>query len=99
MKDVFLVHLTLPENFNSEMWDVIPAQRRMVNDLLENRVILNYSLDMDRRNLWIFMESTNINEVNAIIKKFPIIKFVTIRIHELAFYDSAPVGLPELILN
>jgi hypothetical protein len=54
---------------------------------------------MDRRNLWIFMEATDINEVNSIIKKFPIIKFVTIRIHELAFYDSAPVGLPELILN
>lgn len=99
MKDVFMVHLSLPEHFNSEMWDVIPAQRNMVNQLMEKRVILNYSLDMDRRNLWIFMEANDINEVNSIIKKFPIIKFVTIRIHELAFYDSAPVGLPELILN
>lgn len=94
-----MVHLTLPEHFNNEMWDIIPAQRNMVNELLEKRTILNYSLDMDRRNLWIFMEATDVNEVHAIIKKFPIIKFVKIRIHELAFYDSAPVGLPELILN
>lgn len=99
MKDVFMVHLTLPEHFNSEMWDVIPSQRTLVNDLMENRVILNYSLDMERRNLWIFLEAKDITEVNAIIKQFPIIKFVTIRIHELAFHDSAPVGLPELILN
>ncbi len=99
MKDVFMVHFTLPEHFSSEMWDVIPTQRVMVNDLLEKRVILNYSLDMDRRNLWIFMEATDIKEVNSIIKKFPIIKFVKIRIHELAFYDTAPVGLPEIIMN
>ncbi len=99
MKDVYMVHLSLPEHFNSEMWDVIPAQRVMVNDLMERRLILSYSLDMDRRNLWIFMEAADVIEVNNLIKKFPIIKFVKIRIHELAFYDAAPVGLPELILN
>lgn len=94
-----MVHFTLPDHFNSEMWDVIPAQRLMVNDLLEQRVILNYSLDMDRRNLWVFMAAADLFEVNAIIKKFPIFKFVSIRIHELAFYDTAPIGLPDLILN
>lgn len=99
MKDVFLVHLSLPEHFNSEMWDIIPAQRNYVNTLMEERTILNYSLDMDRRNLWIFIEATDLNQVNSIIKKFPIIKFVTIRIHELAFHDTAPTGLPELNLN
>lgn len=99
MKDVFMVHFTLPDHFNSEMWDVIPAQRLMVNNLLEKRVILNYSLDMDRRNLWVFMEAKDLQDVNQIIKKFPIMKFVTVRIHELAFYDTAPIGLPELILN
>lgn len=99
MKDVFMIHFTLPEHFNSEMWDVIPAQRLVVNDLLEKRVILNYSLDMDRRNLWVFMEGKDMQEINNIIRSFPIMKFVTVRIHELAFYDTAPVGLPELILN
>lgn len=94
-----MIHFTLPDHFNSEMWDVIPAQRLMVNELLEQRVILNYSLDMDRRNLWVFMAAADLFEANAIIKKFPIFKFVTVRIHELAFYDSAPIGLPDLILN
>lgn len=99
MKDVFLVHFTLPEHFNSEMWDVIPAQRQHVNELMEQRTILNYSLDMDRRNLWVFIEATDLQEVNNITKKFPIMKFVKMRIHELAFYDTAPVGLPDLIMN
>jgi hypothetical protein len=99
MKDVFMIHFTLPEHFNSEMWDVIPAQRVVVNELLEKRVILNYSLDMDRRNLWLFMEGKDMQEINSIIRSFPIMKFVKVRIHELAFYDTAPIGLPELILN
>jgi hypothetical protein len=99
MKDVFMIHFTLPEHFNSEMWDVIPAQRVVVNELVEKRVILNYSMDMERRNLWVFMEARDLKEVNSIIKTFPIMKFVTVRIHELAYYDTAPVGLPELILN
>lgn len=72
---------------------------RSGNELLEKRVILNYSLDMDRRNLWVFMEGKDMAEINSIIRSFPIMKFVTVRIHELAFYDTAPVGLPELILN
>ncbi len=54
---------------------------------------------MDRRNLWVFMEGKDMAEINSIIRSFPIMKFVTVRIHELAFYDTAPVGLPELILN
>lgn len=99
MRDVYMVHLTLPDFFSSEMWGLIPAQRAMVNDLIEKRVILNYSLDMERKNLWIYMQAKDLIEINSIVKKFPIIKFVKIRIHELAFHDSAPVGLPELFLN
>jgi hypothetical protein len=99
MKDVFMVHFTLPEHFNNEMWDIIPAQRTVVNELLEKRTILNYSLDMERRNLWVFMEASDMQEVNTIIKSFPILKFVKTRIHELAFYDTAPIGLPDLIMN
>jgi hypothetical protein len=34
-----------------------------------------------------------------ILSTFPIIKYVKTTIHELAFYDTAPVGMPELILN
>jgi hypothetical protein len=54
---------------------------------------------MDRRNLWVFIEAADLQEVNNITKKFPIMKFVKMRIHELAFYDTAPVGLPDLIMN
>ncbi len=99
MKERFLIHFTLPDYFDKEMWDSIPAQRNMVNRLMEERVILNYSMDMERRHLWIFLEAEDLASANKLVKKLPISKFVKIRIHELAFFDSAPVGLPELYLN
>ncbi|MDO8998953.1 MAG: hypothetical protein Q7W45_04235 [Bacteroidota bacterium] len=99
MKDVFLVHIILPEVFTAKFWDLIPKQTKRINDLLENRVILNYSLDMERKNVWVFMEAKDEKTVMDILSTFPIIKDVKINIHELAFYDAAPIGMPELIMN
>ena len=45
MKDVFLVHITLPDIFTPKFWELVPKQTKRINDLLEKRVILNYSLD------------------------------------------------------
>ncbi|MDI9341616.1 MAG: hypothetical protein QM534_13680 [Sediminibacterium sp.] len=99
MKDVFLVHIRLPEVFTTTLWSLVPKQRERINKLLEERVVLNYSLDMERKNVWAFIEARSENELMDILATFPIIKYVRIDIHELAFYDSAPVGLPDLIMN
>lgn len=99
MKDVFLVNLKLPELFSKELYDLIPEQRTLINKLLENKTVLSYALDMDRKNVWIYIEAVSEQEVMDVLSTFPIIKYVKANIHELAFYDSAPVGMPDLILN
>jgi hypothetical protein len=99
MKDVFLVHITLPDFFSPRFWELVPKQTKRINDLLEKRVILNYSLDMERKNVWVFIEAKNEQAVMDILSTFPIIKDVKISIHELAFHDTAPIGLPDLIMN
>lgn len=71
----------------------------MINDLLEQRIVLSYSLDMERQNLWVFVEAKSEKGVMDIISNFPIINEVKVEIKELAFYDSSPMGLPELIMN
>lgn len=99
MKDVFLVNLKLPEVFSKELYDLIPEQRAIINKLLENKTVLSYALDMDRKNVWIYIEAVSEQEIMDVLSTFPIIKYVKTNIHELAFYDTAPVGMPELILN
>ncbi len=99
MKDVFLVHITLPDVFSKSFYDLIPLQRDLINDLLEKRIVLSYSMDMERKNVWVFMEAANEKAVMDILSTFPIIKQIKISIHELAFHDTAHTVLPDLIMN
>jgi len=99
MKDVFLVHIILPDFFSQKFYELIPKQRILINQLLEKRIVRSYSLDMERKNLWVYIEAISEQDVMDILSTFPIIKQVKVNIHELAFFDSAPVSLPDLILN
>ena len=99
MDEVFLVHITLPEVFTGEIYELIPQQRTLINDLMEKRVVLSYSLDMVRRNIWAFVEARDQEHLMSILSTFPIIAHVGLHIHELAYHDSAPLSLPDLIMN
>ncbi len=99
MKNAFYVHIILPDVFSKQFYDLIPKQREVINRLMEKRIVLSYSLDMDRKNVWAFIEAKNETEVMDILSTFPIIRFIKISIHELAFYDSARVSFPDLIMN
>jgi hypothetical protein len=97
--ETFQVHIKLPDVFTKRFAALIPAQRDRVNQLMDARVILNYALDMERANLWVTMQAKNQTEIMDVLATFPIIKDVKVEIFELAFFDSAPMGLPELIMN
>ena len=55
--DTFQVHVKLPEVFTRRFAALIPQQRERVNQLMEERVILNYALDMDRTQLWVTLQA------------------------------------------
>lgn len=97
--NTFQVHIKLPDIFTRRFAALIPQQRERVNQLMEERVILNYALDMDRSQLWVTMQAKDQEAVMDVLSTFPIIKDVKVEIFELAFFDSAPMGLPELIMN
>jgi len=97
--DTFQVHIKLPDIFTRRFAALIPQQRERVNQLMEERTILNYALDMDRSQLWVTMQAKDQEAVMDILATFPIIKDVKVEIFELAFFDTAPMGLPELNMN
>jgi len=99
MKEVFLVHIQLPDVFSFEFYELIPRQREVINNLMERRIILNYSLDMERKNVWAVFEVKDETELLTELNTFPIIDDVKFEIHELAFHNAAPVDLPDVILN
>jgi len=97
--DTFQVHIKLPEIFTKRFVSFIPQQRQLVTELLEKRIILNYALSMDRSNLWVTIQAKNQLAVMDILATFPIINDVKVEIFELAFFDSAHIGMPEIIMN
>lgn len=97
--ETFQVHIKLPDIFTRRFAALIPMQRDRVNQLMESRTILNYALDMERNNIWVTMQGKNQEEIMDVLATFPIIKDVKVEIYELAFFDAAPIGLPELIMN
>ncbi len=99
MKSSFLVHMVLPEIFSTKFMALIPQHRQLINQLMEKNIIRSYSLDMERHNVWTFIDAKDEKEVMDIISTFPIINDVKVTVHELAFYDFAPAGMPELIMN
>jgi hypothetical protein len=99
MKNTYLVHIILPDVFTSAFYLLLPEQRDLVNKLMESRTIMSYSLDMERKNIWTFIEAASEDELMDLLSSFPIIKHVKVRIHELAYHDEAPFALPELIMN
>jgi hypothetical protein len=99
MKEVFLVHITLPDVFTQELYDLVPRQRELINRLLEKRIVLNYSLDMERKNIWVFFEVKDRTELGLILGSFPTIDGIHVTIHEMAFHDVAPLPMPDPIMN
>jgi hypothetical protein len=99
MKEVYLVHIFLPEEFTSSFSEILNGQRERVKELMESRVLLSYSLDMDRRHVWAFFETDDRDQLTAVLDSLPVFKQVKYIIHELAFHNVAPISLPELILN
>ncbi len=93
------MHILLPDVFTLEFYELIPRQRKVINKMLERRIILNYSLDMERKNVWAIFEVKNEDELIRELNTFPIIDEVSYQVHELAFYNTAPVNLPDVILN
>ncbi|MDI1353361.1 MAG: hypothetical protein PSX36_00490 [bacterium] len=99
MKDVFLVHFILPEVIGPGFYALIPKHRQRIQELLEKRILLSYALDMDRKNVWAVFQADGLREVRTLLSSLPIIQEVKVKIHELAFHDSAPISLPGLIMN
>jgi hypothetical protein len=99
MKGTFIVHITLPDYFDQHFYSLISEQRSQLAKLMEQRIVLSYSLDMDRKNMWLYVEAENEKKVMDLLSTFPVIKKVKISIQELAFLESAPQALPDLMLN
>lgn len=95
----YMIDINLPGEFTQEFAEKIPEQRFYINDLMAEGVILNYSLAIDRRKLWVVVDAKNEEEVMDVLADFPIIDDINFDIHELMFHKTSTLTFPAFSLN
>ncbi len=95
----YMIIVTLPEVFSPRFMSLINDQRKAVSELMNEGVILNYSLSHDRSKLWITLMAESETEVKKHIKRLPLSRYMQSTIVELMFHQSSSFILPEPSLN
>jgi hypothetical protein len=94
-----MISIHLPAELTPEFISLIPKQRKHIDKLMNEGKVLQYSLSMDRSQLWITLIAQSETKAMDIISTFPLVHFMKPEIFELAFHNSISNELPKLIMN
>jgi muconolactone delta-isomerase len=95
----FMVDIQLPPDPSAEFFALIPLQRAHIDKLIEEGVILGYSLSIDRLRLWIALNAGNEGDAVDILAAFPMFKFFEPTIHPLMFHNNSLMSHLKVSLN
>lgn len=95
----FMVDIQLPPNPNAEFFALIPQQRAHIDKLLEQGVVMAYSLSIDRLRLWIALNARDERDAAEILAAFPMFKFFEPTIHPLMFHNNSLMSFLKVSLN
>jgi muconolactone delta-isomerase len=95
----FMIESILHDAHSEAFMQLIPSQRAMVNELMFEGKILNYSVNLDRKKLWIVMAAENEEHVMEILSKFPLIGFMEVEVQPLLFHNSPQRNFAHISLN
>ena len=96
----YIVTIDLPDEMTEEFLSLIPEHRARINKLMQRGIILSYSLNADRTNLWIIMNAKNEAEINKVLHTLPLHDFfVRYSSQLLMFHNSVAGVIPSISLN
>ncbi len=95
----YMVDVELPEYLDEELVSLLSYQRMTVNRMMEKGVISTYAHSMDRFKLWISLSAQSERQVKEILQKMPLYKYMSVRVHELAFSEAPHVPMPQPSMN
>lgn len=96
---LYMIDIQLPDDFTQDFIELIPYQRALIDQLMNEGKILTYSLAANRSKLWVIVDANNRHEVYNILSGFPIFDFIKSTVSELAFHNHAEQGTLQFSLN
>jgi len=97
--NVYVIQMFLPSTPAPAFISQIPEHRKYINELIAERVVLSYAINIQRSQGWITLVAENMEKVEEIIQKSPIFRYLNFEIHELMVYDAEHLRFPRMILN
>jgi len=95
----YMIDISLPTDPNTEYFALIPLQRAHIEKLLEQGVVMGYSLSIDRSKLWIVMNAPNEREALEVLSAFPLFKYFQPKIYPLMFHNTSLMSLIRVSMN
>jgi hypothetical protein len=95
----FLVDIDLPIPLTEELLSLVPAQREMVNRLMNEGTITSYALSIESGKLWVSMIGESEQKIKELISSFPIFNHIFFTINKLTFQNSINFKIPHFSLN
>lgn len=94
-----MIDVDLPLVIGQEFISLIPHQRAHINHLMEQGIVLSYSLSIDRSKLWIVLRAKGEGHAMKIMEKMPMYSYFQVTAFPLAFHNHVSLGLPETLPN
>ncbi len=95
----FMVDIQLPANPDAEFFALVPSQRDHINKLLEQGVVLGYSLAIDRSRLWVTLNARDQRDAVEVLSSFPMFRYFEPTIYPLAFHNTSLISILKVSLN
>ena len=95
----FMIDIQLPSNPDAQFFALIPSQRDHIDKLLEQGVVLGYSLAIDRSRLWVALNARDQREAVEVLTSFPMFSYFEPTIYPLAFHNTSLVSILKVSLN
>ena len=93
-----MVDFTFKDALSEEFFDLIPYQRVVINKFFQQGKLVNYALSIENGKIWAIFNANTENEIWAMIKKLPLLKFMEVEISLLSQLDGQKVK-PIFSLN
>ena len=97
--NLYMITLSLPEEPTEDFFNLIPEQRKKVNELMQEGHISNYLLSADRTKLWVVASAKNPDELLAMLQTLPIFEYTEFEWHQVAFHNHVSRFIPSFSLN
>lgn len=94
----FMVNCTLPEELCEDFIGLVPYQRLLVNEYLQEGRLLNYALSEESGQLWAIFNANSEMEVLEMLAELPLTPFMEVEISMLSSF-STKEEVPEFSLN